>query len=97
MIIPLRFTLVEHFFIGSDKYMTDFKNIGIIEQECGWSMLISCKNQREGGSFKEVKMPRSIFNFKSPLGGFSEEYGSHNSFMVLRAHMEVKILCARMS
>ena len=70
MIIPLRFTLVEHFFIGSDKYMTDLKTIGIIEQECAWSMLVSFKNKREGGSFKEVKMPSSIFNFKSPLGIF---------------------------
>ena len=92
MIMPLRFTMVEHSFIGNDKHMTDFKNIGTIERECAWSMLVSGKNEREGGSFKGVKMPRSIFNFKSPLGSFLEEYSIYcpNSlFSLFWAHFSI--------
>ena len=51
------------------------------------------------GSFKGVKMMWSVFNFKSPLGSLTEEYGTHISFTrssVLLAHQIAnwRVTCA---
>ena len=51
------------------------KSNGIIGKGLSLVKAFILQKLEGGGSFKGVKMTSSIFNFKSPLRSFSEEYG----------------------